>query len=219
MTYYSLHEFILNLFAFNIMILIFHSMGDATATATTIMFNWDNVSYIPLIGIEIAVTSLVGRYMGAQKIETATKAAMSAFKTGLIYSSVILVFFIFFPQQLVQVFKPTNSSTVFDQAVPIAVFMLRVAAIYVLIESAIATFVGVLRGAGDTRWSMIASVTLHYIMVVGLYLVVKVFNMSAQAGWLVVVFVFMMFSVVFYLRFRGGKWKKIQLVEKNKGLA
>ncbi|MEA2076848.1 MAG: MATE family efflux transporter [Candidatus Marinimicrobia bacterium] len=208
-------EFILNLFAFNMMILIFHSMGDVTATATTIMFNWDNVSYIPLIGIEIAITSLVGRYMGAQKIETATKAAMSAFKTGLIYSSFILVFFIFFPQQLVQVFRPTNASTVFDQAVPIAVYMLRVAAIYVLIESAIVTFVGVLRGAGDTRWSMIASVTLHYIMVGGLYLVVKVFNMSAQAGWLVVVFVFMMFSVVFYLRYRSGKWKEIRIVEKN----
>ncbi|MCF7833548.1 MAG: MATE family efflux transporter [Candidatus Marinimicrobia bacterium] len=208
-------EFILNLFAFNLMILIFHSMGDATATATTIMFNWDNVSYIPLVGIEIAVTSLVGRYMGAQKVDIASKAALSAFKTGLMYSSVILVLFIFFPEQLVQVFKPTGASLVFEQAVPTAVFMLRVAALYVLIEAAIATCVGVLRGAGDTRWSMIASVTLHYIMVGGLFLVIKVLHMSAQIGWLVVVSVFMLFSVVFYLRYRGGKWKEIRLVEKN----
>jgi MATE family multidrug resistance protein len=208
-------EFILNLFAFNLMILIFHSMGDATATATTIMFNWDNVSYIPLVGIEIAVTSLVGRYMGAQKVGIASKAALSAFKTGLMYSSVILVLFIFFPEQLVQVFKPAVASPVFEQAVPTAVFMLRVAALYVLIEAAISTCVGVLRGAGDTRWSMIASVTLHYIMVGGLYLVIKVLHMSAQTGWLVVVFVFMMFSVVFYLRYRGGKWKEIKMVEAN----
>lgn len=208
-------EFLLNLFAFNLMILIFHSMGDVIATATTIMFNWDNVSYIPLIGIEIAVTSLVGRYMGAQKIDIANKAAMSAFKTGLMYSAGILVLFIFFPQQLVQVFRPTEASAVFEQAVPTAVYMLRVAAIYVLIEAAIATFVGVLRGAGDTRWSMIASVTLHYVMVGGLYIVMKVLNMSARAGWLVVVFVFMLFSVVFYFRYRGGKWKKIKMVEAN----
>jgi len=208
-------EFILNLFAFNLMILIFHSMGDATATATTIMFNWDNVSYIPLVGIEIAVTSLVGRYMGAQKVGIASKVALSAFKTGLMYSSVVLVLFIFFPEQLVQVFKPAVASPVFEQAVPTAVFMLRVAALYVLIEAAIATCVGVLRGAGDTRWSMIASVTLHYIMVGGLYLVIKVLHMSAQTGWLVVVFVFMMFSVVFYLRYRGGRWKEIKMVEAN----
>ncbi|MEA3391992.1 MAG: MATE family efflux transporter [Candidatus Marinimicrobia bacterium] len=208
-------EFLLNLFAFNLMILIFHSMGDVIATATTIMFNWDNVSYIPLIGIEIAVTSLVGRYMGAQKIDIASKAAISAFKTGLMYSAVILGLFIFLPQQLVNVFRPTGESAIFEQAVPTAVYMLRIAGFYVLVEAAIVTFVGVLRGAGDTRWSMIASVTLHYIMVIGLYLVVKVFNMSAEVGWLVVVSVFMMFSVVFYLRFRGGKWKEIKMVEAN----
>ena len=208
-------EFILNLFAFNLMILIFHSMGDSTATATTIMFNWDNVSYIPLVGIEIAVTSLVGRYMGAQKVEIASKAALSAFKTGLMYSSVILVLFIFFPEQLVQVFKPAGASHVFEQAVPTAVFMLRVAALYVLIEAAIATCVGVLRGAGDTRWSMIASVSLHYFMVVSLYLVIKVFHLGAELGWIVVVFVFMLFSVVFYFRYRGGKWKEIKMVETN----
>lgn len=208
-------EFILNFFAFNVMILIFHSMGNATATATTIMFNWDMVSYVPLIGIEVAVTSLVGRYMGAQNIKTASKAAMSALKTGLMYSSVILVLFVFFPEQLVQVFKPVGENIIFEQAVPTAVFMLRIAAIYVMIEASIATFVGVLRGAGDTRWSMIASVTLHYIMVGGLYFVVKVLNMSAQAGWVVIVVVFMLFSVVFYLRYRGGKWKEIHIVEKN----
>jgi MATE family multidrug resistance protein len=62
---------------------------------------------------------------------------------------------------------------------------------------------------------MIASVILHYIMVGSLYLVIKVIGMDARYGWLVVVFIFMMFSVVFYLRYRGGKWKKIRMVEKN----
>jgi len=208
-------EFLLNLFAFNMMILIFHSMGDVTATATTIMFNWDNVSYVPLIGIEIAVTSLVGRYMGARNISTTTKVAASAFKTGLIYSAVIVVLFVFFPHQLVQIFKPAGDSAIFEQAVPTAVFMLRFAALYVLIEAAIVTCIGVLRGAGDTRWSMIASVTLHYIMVLGLFLVIKVFHLRAELGWIVVVFVFMLFSVVFYLRYRGGKWKEIKMVEAN----
>lgn len=209
-------EFILNLFAFNLMIMIFHSMGEVIATATTIMFNWDNVSYIPLVGIEVAVTSLVGRYMGARKSDIANKVAISAFKLGFIYSAIILTLFLTIPKHLVAVFRPFESSAIFDQAVPIAVYMLRVAGLYVIVESAIAALVGVLRGAGDTRWSMFASVSLHYIMVVGLYLVVKVFHLSPQVGWLVVVFAFMLFSIVFYLRFRGGKWKTIQVVEKNK---
>ncbi len=208
-------EFILNLFAFNLMIMVFHSLGDVTATSTTIMFNWDNVSYIPLVGIEVAVTSLVGRYMGAKDVDTAIRSANSAFKTGLLYSSVVLVLFVFFPHQLVQVFKPAGASSVFEEAIPLAVSMIRIAALYVLVEAAIATLVGVLRGAGDTRWSMIASVILHYVMAGGLYLVLKVFKMPALFGWSVVVFAFMLFSVVFYLRYRGGKWKNIQMVEHN----
>ena len=39
--------------------------GLATATAVTIVFNWDMVSFVPLLGIQIGVVSLVGRYMGA----------------------------------------------------------------------------------------------------------------------------------------------------------
>jgi MATE family multidrug resistance protein len=58
-------ELFLNFFAFATMVSLFHSQGDHVATASTIMFNWDLMSFIPLLGIEIAVTSLVGRYMGA----------------------------------------------------------------------------------------------------------------------------------------------------------
>ncbi|MDZ7820745.1 MAG: MATE family efflux transporter [Candidatus Marinimicrobia bacterium] len=190
-------EFILTFFAFNLMILIFHSMGSVTATATTIMFNWDMVSYVPLIGIEVAVTSLVGRYMGSGDVHTANRAIMSGLKTGAVYSSVVLVLFVFFPEYLAMVFRPAGSSTVFDEAVPTAVFMLRVASIYVVIEAAIATFIGALRGAGDTRWSMMASVVLHYLMVAGLVFVLKVLNMSAEAAWVVVVSVFFLFPSCF----------------------
>jgi len=205
-------EFLLTFFAFNLMILLFHSRGSVTATATTIMFNWDMVSYVPLIGIEVAVTSLVGRYMGAGDHVTANKAAMAGLKTGALYSALVLVLFVFFPGRLVQVFRPAGDSAIFEQAVPTAVFMLRVASFYVVIEAAIATFIGVLRGAGDTRWSMAASVILHYMMVAGLFFVLKVLNLRAETAWIVVVSVFFLFSVVFYLRYRGGKWKEINMI-------
>lgn len=210
-------EFMLTFFAFNLMILIFHSMGNVTATATTIMFNWDMVSYVPLVGIEVAVTSLVGRYMGARDIPTAKKAAYSGLKAGAIYSLVILMLFVFFPKLLVDVFRPADNSAVFEAAVPTAVFMLRVAAFYVIGEAAIITFIGVLRGAGDTRWAMRVSVIMHYLMAGGIFLILKVIRLSPETAWMVVVLIFMSLSVVFYLRFRSGKWQTIRIVEKNAG--
>ncbi|MCG2725297.1 MAG: MATE family efflux transporter, partial [Elusimicrobia bacterium] len=106
-------EMFLNLLAFSILIMIFHSHSLATATAVTIVFNWDMVSFIPLLGVGISVTSLVGRYMGMGKPEIAHRCVMAGLKMGLVYSFFIIIMFVGFTDTLVNVFKPANSSAIF----------------------------------------------------------------------------------------------------------
>ena len=108
-------ELFLNLLAFTSMILLFHSHGLATATAVTIVFNWDMVSFVPLLGIQIGVVSLVGRYMGAGRPEIAERVTRSGLKMGWSYSSVILVLFVGFPEQLVAVFQPGGQDPIFPR--------------------------------------------------------------------------------------------------------
>lgn len=205
-------EMFLNFFAFATMISLFHSQGDHVATASTIMFNWDLVSFIPLLGIEIAVTSLVGRYMGAGRPQVAHRSALSGIKTGVFYSVVILILFVFVPEWLVRVFHPQVPSMVFEQAVPIAVSMIQIAALYVLAEAVMVALVGALRGAGDTHFTMIASVTAHWLFVPTLYLTLKVFKLSVPISWLIMVILFLLFCGVLILRFRSEKWKKIKVI-------
>ena len=205
-------EMFLNLLAFDIIIMIFHSMGPVVATASTIVFNWDMVSFVPLLGMEIGVISLVGRYMGAGDPATAHKSTMSGLKLGLIYSAFVLFFFIIFPSNLVEVFRPTSMGVIFIQAKPIAVFMIRMAALYVLVEAMLITFIGALRGAGDTFWAMLISVALHWIIVPILFIMLKVMGMPLQICWSVMVAIFFLFSFVLYLRYRSGHWKKIKVI-------
>jgi MATE family multidrug resistance protein len=202
----------LNFLAFSTMIALFHSQGESVATASTIMFNWDLVSFIPLIGLEVAVTSLVGRYMGAGKPDVAQHATMSAIKTGIFYSIAILALFVLVPEWLVRVFQPDVPGEVFENAVPIAVSMIKIAAIYVLAEAVFVAVVGALRGAGDTHFTMITSVTAHWIFVPLLYLSFHVFHQSAEVGWFLLVMFFMIFCTIMILRFRSGKWKKIKVI-------
>ena len=149
-------ELFLNFLAFAIMVSMFHSGGDVVATASTVMFNWDLVSFIPLLGIEIAVTSLVGRYMGARRPDVAHHAAISGIKTGIFYSITILVLFVTVPEFLVRIFSPDSFSSIFEEAVPVAVHMVRIASFYVLAEAVMVAVVGALRGAGDTHFTMVA---------------------------------------------------------------
>lgn len=205
-------EFFLNFLAFSVIIFLFHSKGSHVATASTIMFNWDLVSFIPLIGIEIAVTSLAGRYMGAGEPDIVNRVAASGIKIGIFYSFVILILFVFFTESLVNVFHPEIASASFEQARPIAVAMIQLASLYVLAEALMVAFVGVLRGAGDTHWTMRASVAFHWILAPALYIIMNVFNLSPVTGWLFLVLLFLTFCIFLYLRYRSGKWKLIKVV-------
>lgn len=206
-------EQLLNVLAFNSIVLIFQSYSDVSASAASIVFSWDMVSFVPLIGVQIAVTSLVGRYMGAMRPDLAERTAMSGLKLGAMFSFVVFVLFLFFPDKLVDVFSPQDYDAIFEQARPLAIFMIQIAAIYVTVEAVVVTFVGVLRGAGDTLFAMVFSTVMHWAMAISIYLVLNKMNGTPQVAWMISVGAFFVMGLIFYLRFRSGKWKEIKMVK------
>ena len=205
-------EFFLNLMAFTLVVTLFDSQGQLVATAATVTLNWDMVAFIPLVGIEIAVTSLVGRYMGARQPDNAHKSAMSSIRVGLVYSIVMFVMFICIPHPLINIFRPEANDAVFTKSLPLTLFMVRLVAGYVLAEAVMVAFTGALRGAGDTFWAMTISVTLHWLLVTTLFVLFRILHTSARVAWVVVVVWMLLFCVVFYLRYHSGKWRNIRVI-------
>jgi multidrug resistance protein, MATE family len=123
-----------------------------------------------------------------------------------------LFLFIFIPEALVRVFHPDTDTQVFENAVPIAVRMIRIASLYVLAEAVMSALVGALRGAGDTHFTMIASVSAHWLFVPILYLALDVLNFSIAMSWLALVIFFLLFSCVLFFRFKSGVWKNIKVI-------
>lgn len=200
-------EMLLNMLAFQAMILLFHGQGLVTATAATIMFTWDMVSFVPLIGLEIAATSLVGRYVGAKDLQAAHRSTFSGIKWGWIFSAFVLVAFVGFPEYLVDMFRPHPVDAYFLEARPLAIFMVRLATIYVTIEAIMVVYAGALRGAGDTFWTLCAMVGLHWLAVLILWASIHIFQAGPEAAWGALVGAFMLFPLVLGLRWKTGKWK------------
>ncbi|HML73499.1 MAG TPA: MATE family efflux transporter [Anaerohalosphaeraceae bacterium] len=205
-------EFFLNMLAFTVLVLKFHGISPTSAAAVTVVFNWDMVSFIPLIGIHIGVISLVGRYMGARQPDTAHRATLSGLKLAWAYSFCTLMIFALLPHYLVGVFRPAETDPVFEQAFPMAVTMVRMAALYVMADAMMLVFGGALRGAGDTFWVMCISVTMHWSLVGVLDAALRYFHFTPQSAWSILCITMMLFSGVLYLRYRSGKWRSIQLV-------
>lgn len=205
-------EFFLNFTAFTAMIYLFDAQGQIVATAATITFNWDMVAFVPLVGVEIAVTSMVGRYMGARQPDNAHIAAMSGIKVGSIYSITMFIMFLSIPYLLIDIFRPNVNADVFNQSMPLTLFMVRLVAVYVLSEALTVSFVGALRGAGDTFWAMSISVLLHWLMVALLFVIFNVFHASAKMAWTAIVLWMLLLTFVLYLRYRSGKWREIKVI-------
>lgn len=200
-------EMLLNLLAFQLMILIFHGRGLVNATAATIMFNWDMVTFVPLIGLEIAATSLVGRYAGAKDFASAEKVTRSGIKIGWVFSFGVMLAFFIIPEVLVNVFRPDPVDQTFLDAFPTAVAMIRIASAYIMIESIMVVYAGALRGAGDTFWTMVILVSLNWFVVGTLWVCYRVIELGPIASWVGLVIGFTLFPLFLWLRWRTGRWK------------
>jgi MATE family multidrug resistance protein len=102
-----------------------------------------------------------------------------------------------------------------DGILPLAQTLLRLAALYLLADATQVVFSGALRGAGDTRWVMIVSGILHWIMAVGAFLMIRVFVLPPVAVWLFFIAFVVSVSVAMFIRHRSGSWERIHLVEEK----
>ena len=206
-------EMFLNMSAFQLLILMFHALGPESATASSVMFNWDMVAYVPLMGLEVASTSLVGRYVGAKDGAAASRSTYSGLKLGWGYSLLMGIFFIFLPGILTDIFKPdvaeasAEAIAIFESARPMSIFMLRIATLYIFVEVLLVIYAGALRGAGDTLWVMFACAIMNWCVAGALYLVAYVFGLPAHLAWIAVVAVYSTAPVLFWLRWKSGKWR------------
>ena len=207
-------EMFLNMSAFQLMILMFHALGPDAATASSVMFNWDMVAYVPLMGLEVASTSLVGRYVGARDAAAATRSTYSGLKLGWGYSLLMGVFFVFLPGVLTDIFRPdmaeasAEAIAIFDAARPMSIFMLRIATFYIFVEVLLVVYAGALRGAGDTVWVMFTCAIMNWCVSGALYVAAYIFHLPAHYAWIAVVAVYSTAPVIFWLRWKSGKWRR-----------
>ena len=198
-------ELFLNVAAFNVFLLMFQSYGVAEGAAAAIVFNWDILSFIPLIGLSIGVISMIGRFVGAGDMARVNEVITAAFVAALAYGGVLAIVYSTFRFPLVEVFSPPSGD--FTAIRELSAFMMIGLSSYVLADAVILVSGGILRGAGDTRWLMVASVSLHWAMLVAQFFIIQVFELSPRVSWLAFVAMIFAIAVVYALRLKSGRWR------------
>jgi MATE family multidrug resistance protein len=167
-----------------------------------------------MIGMGMAVSVIVGNRLGSDEPKIARKGTWSAFYLCTFYMAVVAVGYYLFPNIFIKPFTPEGGSADFDAVRNLTANLLIFVAIYCLFDTGNIIFAAALRGAGDTRFVMFTSMTMHWILlVIPTYFIIK-YNIGLYAAWLCLTIFVLLLAIVFWLRFIGGKWESMRVIER-----
>ena len=150
--------------------------------------------------------TLIGRFVGAGDMQRANQVISSGFILALGYSGTLAVLFLLFRFELVEVFASGDAH--FEEIRVLASTMMIGLVTYMMADAVILISGGALRGAGDTRWIMFTSTSLHWLMLIAQYFVIVRWRLDPLVSWWVFVVMLLAIAACYAMRLYGGRWRQ-----------
>ncbi len=150
--------------------------------------------------------SLIGRFVGAGDMQRANQVIASGLLLALGYSGTLAVLFLAFRFELIDLFA--TGDAYFAEIRALAGLMMFGLVTYMLADAVILIAGGTLRGAGDTRWVMLVSTSLHLLMLAAQFFVIRVWQAEALVAWWVFVAMLLCIAASYLARLFGGRWRQ-----------
>jgi multidrug resistance protein, MATE family len=181
--------------------------------ATNIAFSINLVALLPMLGVAQATSVLVGQRLGANRPDLAERSAWTGVFCAWFYMSAVAALYVLAPALFVYLFHSDHEPDKWAAVAARVPVLLRFVAVYSLFDSVNFVFAFALRGAGDTRFVSIVTLALSWpIMVVPTALALHL-GWGLYWAWTFVTAYVIALAIVFLLRFRGGKWKSMRVIE------
>lgn len=207
-------QFLLEILAFTIFILLVGNIGLTELAASNIAFNINMLAFLPMYGLTIAVSILVGQRLGENKAELAERATWSAFHLALVFFGTLALGYFFLPDVFIWPFASQANSADFAPIEQLTAVLLRFVALYCLFDAGNMIFSGALKGAGDTRFVAVTSVALSWgLMLIPAGIAIYVFEGGIYALWWFLTLYIAGLCVAFWWRFARGFWKSMRVIE------
>ena len=209
-------QFFLEMAGFTAFVLLVGRLGIASLAATNIAFNINTLAFMPMIGCGIAVSVLVGQYLGGDKPDRAQSVVYSGFHLTLVYMISIAAAYVLVPDVFVAPFALRADPEGFSEIYGYSIILLRFVAVYSVFDTMNIIFCSAIKGAGDTRYVMLVTVILSvFVFVLPVYLAVDVFELGLMVAWVFATAYITILGFIFYFRFLGGKWKTMRVIERR----
>ncbi|MEK9870299.1 MAG: MATE family efflux transporter [Gammaproteobacteria bacterium] len=162
-----------------------------------------SVSFVVGFGFSIAGATLVGQRMGADDAEGAVRSGWNALWLAIASMVLLSAVIAFFANEIARFLIDD------DEVVRLTVVFIYIMALVQPLMAIEFTLGGCLRGAGDTRFPLMATMLGLCGVRVGLAAIFVVLDMSVEWIYAALIGDYVLKAIMLTIRFRNGKWQQV----------
>jgi len=180
--------------------------GENALAANTIVFQLLHFSFMPTIGVGVAVTVITGQLLGRRRIDDVRRMTYTALKVGMIYMGSVGLCCGIFRYRLVGLFRGE------PEVIRLAAPMLICAAIFQVFDATCIVMSSTLRGAGETfRPALLAVLLAWLVFLPSAVLFAFVLKMGPTGAWMGATVYICCLGLSYLLLFLGGRWQRLDI--------
>jgi MATE family multidrug resistance protein len=209
-------HFMADVGAYTVFVFLVGRLGLNALATNNIVWSINQIAFLPLMGLSLAVSTLVGQALGADNIKAARRAAADSLHLALLYMIGIGLWFVLAPGPLLELFRPrAMGPEEFAVISELGVKMLRLVALYCLFDAFTIVYAGALKATGDTRFVMLIMLLCACLFMIGPTLLAIGLDLGVMFAWYGMSAYVCLLGIIYYLRFRSHAWENIEVIEKN----
>ncbi len=199
-------QWLLGMSSFAVFSTLVAHMGSTSIAASQALIAVLSISIMLASGLSIASSTLVGQYIGARNLAAAERAHRSAIRIGFGVSLCLAAFFVGAPGFLIRLF--TEDPGLLEAGAS----LMLVGAVLQVFDTMVNISSGSLRGAGDTRWPLLATTSLAWLVYLPLaYFLGITLEGGLLGAWMGCAVNSFLAAMVLLARFRRRTWQTITI--------
>ncbi len=208
-------QMLLDVAGFTVFIFMLTDLGPVAKQATSLAFSISSLAFMPVYGLHIATSILVGERLGENRDDLAGRATFTTLQLAWFYMAFISLMYVIVPNLFLSSFFHGGEAPTADQIAvrDLTATLLLFVAAYNLLDATQMVLIGALKGAGDTQFLLVVSLVLATLLATFSYLSVKVWQLDVYGCWWLIVFWCLIAAVTYTVRYRQGKWRSMRVIE------
>ncbi|MDD2239034.1 MAG: MATE family efflux transporter [Kiritimatiellae bacterium] len=203
--------------AFAFFVVLLGRLSAVDMAASNIALSINTIAFMPLMGMGMAATIVVGQYQGARESATAARAGMTAMKMAWAYMGVVGASFLLMPRLYFALFTGDGEGMVaMAEVIVKGRWLLVLMALWGLVDAINLVVGGALRGAGDTRFTLLYTMAVTWLVwIPGELVLLLRFDAGLMAAWLWMTTYVCLLAGGLWWRFRKGRWMSIEMIRRK----